>query len=350
MAYRLATESDVLKKRFNIVCRQVLGTKKKHTKDVYFAQLGYPTLSTPRSRRSDGANTGIRNEEERDAYTKLYRLKSDGTRDTSFWRTAPLEQICSEKVMSPPMELADVGGEDVLFGNEPARAAYRAFRKFPISASDESSIMTIVRLDALITSVIDTFASAPNTPLSVSNPDSNAEPGISPSPSNKRAWSGLKGGTIPLDVVRRFKSLLPIAVSQVHCEILQRMKSVIDDLGVAQDIELGVRLGDNVEERLSNIEREFTIAFRYPLNGRYYISLRQDAFRNHVCCWIGSINDCYLLQSSSLDIPFKEFSGQETLGVIESDDELPGVSVSPRNLVTSTHRALPFDDEDADED
>lgn len=322
LAFRLAAESSVLKKRFDVVCRQVISVRKKQTKDIYFSTLGYTSLSFPRSRVVQEGNGATRVEEEREAYSRLHRLNSDGTRDTSFWRMGVFEEICCPASSQAPMELSETGGPDVLFRNEPARLTYKQFRKYPISDGDECSIMSIVRLDALMTSVIDTLEETSNPCPPASERPSGTE--FASKPTNTiNAKRGVKGGVIPLDVIRRFRSLLPLAASQLHSFILNEIKDVADESGIAPEWEFKVKLHGSVDARLANDKRQFTIAFRYPPNGRYYIALTQTAFRSYICGWVGSVNDCIILQSASLETSFMMFVGQQSFRVVESDEELP---------------------------
>lgn len=348
LAYRLASESDILKKRFEVVCRQVLSGRKKHTKDIYFSTLGYASLSAPKSRTFDNGNSATRDNEEREAYSRLHRLRPDGTRDTSFWRMASFAEICSETLNSVPSELEHANDVDVLFGNKAARLTYRQFRKYPIDGGDETSVLSIIRLDALMTSVIDNFASRTYTPCTTDITHDLSADCADDIETNKKCWRGVKGGTIPLDVIRRFRSLLPLASSQFHCTVLDTIKDVLSKEGFPADLELGVQHDGSLNSRLYNCKREFTLAFRYPPNGRYYIAVTQDAFSRYVCSWVGSVNDCYILQSPSLDANFTPFDGQASLDMVESDDELPETLI-PLARVSSSDRVLSFDDEEVED-
>lgn len=82
----------------------------------------------------------------------------DGTSDTSFWRIASFSQVCSSSSLANLLELRYVYGLDELFLNEPARLACQTFRKFKEEKDAETTFLSIMRLDAIITDVIDSFA------------------------------------------------------------------------------------------------------------------------------------------------------------------------------------------------
>lgn len=57
------------------------------------------------------------------------------------------------------MTLEPLEAIDRLFGNEAARSAYRKFWKYSFKSNEESSTLSIIRLDAYITRIVDSIAS-----------------------------------------------------------------------------------------------------------------------------------------------------------------------------------------------
>lgn len=49
--FKYASEGDVLKSRLKHQCKQVISTRKKYAKEVYFSQLGYASTLAVRSKR-----------------------------------------------------------------------------------------------------------------------------------------------------------------------------------------------------------------------------------------------------------------------------------------------------------
>lgn len=83
-----------------------------------------------------------------------------GTRDTSAWRKGKFEDMFAHGSLNTSWKhitLQQVYGVDTLFGNEPARKAFGVFRKFQPCPVDEVTILTLIRLDAIITRDIDSF-------------------------------------------------------------------------------------------------------------------------------------------------------------------------------------------------
>ena len=48
-------------------------------------------------------------------------------------------------------------GKDILFANEPARRAFKLFRKVHVREEDDATVNTLIRFDAVITSIVDSF-------------------------------------------------------------------------------------------------------------------------------------------------------------------------------------------------
>lgn len=78
-----------------------------------------------------------------------------------------------------------------------------------------------------------------------------------------------------------------------------------------------------IVERLNSADREDTRFFKMPLNGDFYNALTMHASSDNICSWIGKVQDCSILRSSSLDVPFQEFKTTSPLPVFfESDEEV----------------------------
>lgn len=335
--FSIASRSKVLPLRFAYYCRQVMSTRKRNVKDVYFSSLGYTTISATRGKGSASDFVTVRAAEEAEAYGRLYHIlpNQSGTlcdnRDTSFWRLAKFEDICTISARTSPVTLRSVDGVDHLFNNEPARRAYSAFRKFKVDADEETSALSIIRLDAIMTSIVDRFKPQDHTSgrrdSAVGNRSSRTGEHRSEGEVDGEVHQQAKGGRVPLESVRRFRSLLPTAASQ----FLQRAHALFTR-ALARDqytlqTELSVRESGTDLERLNNKNRMYTIAFRYPVNRHYFIALTQHTFADCICKWVGVVTDCVLLHSRSLDGEFHLFQTSDVLDRIQEDDEDVNVQV-----------------------
>lgn len=315
--YTVASESRVLRSRFDAQCRQVLSTRKKHAKDIYFSLLGYNHIVAARKKDSCPQFDLKRQQQMADAYEKLHSTLPDGRRDTAYWRTASFMSICSENSMSSPVELVDVNGVDLLFKNEPARKAFVMFRKSKIEEQNEMSALTIARMDALMTSVVDSFHD--HSEISISNDGIHSD-----NPTDESQQKALlKGGRIPMTVLRRMQVLLPTAVSLLLQTSYDHLRKALSHDTALMKNELSVRAGGSDVERFDNEKRLHTVAFKYPGHSCYYISITPEAFSKFICKWIGGVSDCYLLYSTSLSAPFKCLEQDTCLeGAYESDEEI----------------------------
>lgn len=88
-------------------------------------------------------------------YQRLYSLNTDGERHTSYRKKASFETVCARGSIGEENEDAD--DVDAIFGNEPARQDFRAFRKFKAGSEQECGTTKLVRLDAAMTTTIDSL-------------------------------------------------------------------------------------------------------------------------------------------------------------------------------------------------
>ena len=275
-----------------------------------------------------------------EAFEKIYRVHESGETDTAFWRTASYEEIRADKNLiaenSPHSNNADV-----LFRNEPARKAYAAYRKYAICEAEETSVLTIARMDAFINSIIASFSGNKE-----SGQRSNNQDDINSMPRR----SSRKGGKIPLESIRRFKSLLPIACTQLHREVYNKLTNIFQGSGNLLESECRCYPGKTEVERLGNNRRQLTKAFKYPRNGHYYIAIRNDCFAKYVCRWIGFVHDCFLLETSQLNVDFKLVGPDDNLNIIESDDEVPSPNFDDMNYNSAPIDGTFSEDEQSDVD
>lgn len=123
------------------------------------------------------------------------------------------------------------------------------------------------------------------------------------------------GGTIPLDVVRRFRTLLPKTHTIFHDHVPEVIKtSCSGDRNVFQH---GISVPRYVSGFQSRAHKQHNhrFSFKYPLNVILYISLNQHAFREYISAWIGSVNDCYILRSVRLEVSVDSFGAHYSLHV-----------------------------------
>lgn len=64
------------------------------------------------------------------------------------------------------------------------------------------------------------------------------------------------------------------------------------------------------------------------LNGKIYIAFTCHVFGKYIFEWLGSVHDCYVLQSWSVISPFKKFDTSYILKVVNdsNEDEIQGAS------------------------
>ncbi len=383
--YNFSSKSVHLLTRFQHSCRQSISNKKNKAKDVYFSFLGYDSINIGikkgLSRSAIEELESKKNLHMTTAYKKLYKTLEDGTRDTTFWRMANFSEICSNDVQE--LELRDVEGTDELFFNEPARLAYSAFQKFDLGCDADASISTLIRVDAFMTSIIDSFKSSSEA-LQNSKPQNSVDnteddegeinnvnqkdgrdksidskenksandsgklsqnSAVKYSETTRAARKKNKGGTVPMEATKRLRSLLPIAAAQLLNQALNIFKHKLSSNHRKLKFELSIGIENLVTAKLRNSRRSFTVAFKHPQNSKIYIALNSNAFSDLICCWIGRITDCYILQADSFNREFKSFSHSNPYEIFhESDGE--GVSEEGNEFAkTTAHISYETDDD-----
>lgn len=212
-----ATESMESFNRFKAVCTQTFSTRKKCMKDAFFSELGYNYI---RSNKPKGTIHDKKLEEMKMAYSKIYRLLQSGERDISWWRTAKVDEICNGTAnrSSTLTESAESDGTvDGLFQNEPARKAFQQFSKYFTKPTYDATVLSLIRLDALVTGIVDVL----NVEDIEDSDDNNEEKrGLD----NVRKRTSLRGGRVPPVAVRTYKGLLTLAASQFLCNALPLFK------------------------------------------------------------------------------------------------------------------------------
>lgn len=193
----------------------------------------------------------------REAYQKLNKTLQNGERYMSLWSTAPFTIICADAVHDTPVSLRDPGCVDALFCNEASRRACRQFRKFNISKENDTTFLTVIRLDAIITYIIDSFTASKsnmdNTNIEHESDQENEE--------KLNHLPSYKGGLIPIYSLRGFKTLLPAAASQFLTSSFILIKHFMEEQPVQIDIETNFRKSGYVTQRLNNLNRTCMVDF-----------------------------------------------------------------------------------------
>ena len=139
--------------RFGILCSQLISERKRKTKEIYFNTLGYCYIISVKS-KGDEMHDIRKSEQMKDVYKKLYSVKRNGERDMAYWRTACFDDICENKMVGKDCKNIENDAVDNLFNNGAAVLALEQFRKFEMKETDDASLMTLVRLDTVMTSFI----------------------------------------------------------------------------------------------------------------------------------------------------------------------------------------------------
>lgn len=58
-----------------------------------------------------------------------------------------------------------------------------------------------------------------------------------------------------------------------------------------------------------------------PASGQLYIALPSQTFKQHICAWLGSIHNYYVLKSKSLNKPLKNSNPQNVQEIVHNSKE-----------------------------
>lgn len=166
---------------------------------------------------------------------------SYGNRDTTFWRTADFVDILSNRLVSNPLRLSTVKGVDIFFMNDGETEANNLFKKYSFSEFEETSTMTIVSIDAFLSSTIDSISS----PLPCTTLVHNGK--VGQRNGDKRAG---KGRSSQIDSVHILQHLPPQAASNFYKSVIEVITNEIDKRAVSVSWEFGAIVGNPDKERL----------------------------------------------------------------------------------------------------
>lgn len=266
---------------------------------------------------------------------KLHKMNDDGIRDTTYYKTALFQDICSSSSVHSHPNISE-REVDHPFCNKPACLELEEFQKLKVEAQDDMSSSTLVRLDALITSVVDgfgTFVEKCESQRSFISCESAAHNGTlcdsrvedaanceTHAVVEKSTLKSKKGERIPVESRKRYRQLLPIAVENVLCESLLCLKNALDDDADKWDADREEDPGANGECVPDNSCRKHTIAFKYSGTGHVYIALKARSIRKLVCEWIGHVLDCYILHSRGFGKAVSAFRSSDPLDVFNNSN------------------------------
>lgn len=118
----------MLQKRFKQKCIEALTSrKKKSAKDLCYRLLEYKALFDPRTKSCSLDLEAKRKQERKGEYDKLYKRRSCGLRDSTWWHMARYNKMCSEENSVCSREEENVSSRDHFFRT---KATGRAFKKF----------------------------------------------------------------------------------------------------------------------------------------------------------------------------------------------------------------------------
>lgn len=225
-------------------------------------------------------------------------------RGLSCWRTADTLEICSDTLLSDLQLKDDSFKVNKLFTNDSAQRAYLVFKKFDKVRYTESSILSIVRLDAIIAYIVDALQ-GPSKGSRTENSSQSAIPAVeefdfsSFSTSAKKQKCRQRRDRKPREKIRSFKRYMPAAVCQPlrFCcyEYLYGCRSRgldQDDLKfVCTDRTMGEQWS-RFQNIFDNRFRSHTMTFCYPGSGHIYVPFTSCAFFDYIYDCIGVVSAC----------------------------------------------------------
>lgn len=133
--YHGAAHSKQLCKRFIKACKQSVSSRKKAARDKCLSNLGYFSLVV--SRNGSISDRDVQNKAKQllKLRAKLVKVGSNGKRVTTDWQKAKAEDILDDGTKLVEINNSTGKATNSLFGNEPEKKSFRAFRKFGDDAS-----------------------------------------------------------------------------------------------------------------------------------------------------------------------------------------------------------------------
>lgn len=96
-------------------------------------------------------------QEIKEAYNKLFKLTCSETRDTSYWRKASFNEVCSENLKSSTNNSTQCLAVDNLFTFNEALPAFSEFWCTPLTDKSETSLSFVATFEAVVTDAVASF-------------------------------------------------------------------------------------------------------------------------------------------------------------------------------------------------
>lgn len=121
-----------------------------------------------------------------------------------------------------------------------------------------------------------------------------------------------RSGTIPLNSTQNLKQLHSITATIFTQSCNSTFKLEATACGVEVKKGLFVHPSDNVFGTLRNISGEHKICYEIQSSAHFFIPLTVHDSHEFICSWIGHVNNCFILLSSSSEshfvLPGSDFS------------------------------------------
>lgn len=165
----------------------------------------------------------------------------------------------------------------------------------------ETSLTTLIKFDAIMTSAIDSLSNMTHKIKNYGN--KNNRRSFSSVDDDRQAISN-KEGTVPQKSIRRMKEIFSVIASNQLLFCHARFCRMVANKSEQEQARLANRSSGSVDGKMYNQNRSYTICFRIPDTGYYYVGLTINVFQGFICDCMGNVSDCYILYSRTSEGPF----------------------------------------------
>ena len=291
--------------KFRKALREAVNNRKQSGKTKYLKMLGYELASQSKPKQNPERKMLIE-EQQKLAKSRLFKVGTDGNPDTMSWRLSSYSSLRNERGNRTPgsgrfgtyNENANKEDQvDILFINEPARAAFNEMNgyivpKSYLSDNDDSSIISLARADAWITTAM-RYISLEGT-----------------------------GGRRNNEFVQSFEVLVGKALERIISDIWEDISSLAN-----HELAVSIGSGEDQADPYCNNLRDWTVVLQSPEDNYLYLLITPNYFRTHVCSWYGQVKDCQIGRCSVGEVSFTKITtkmvfDQQEDSDIETNEEL----------------------------
>lgn len=254
-------------------CKAVFNSRKEAGKDACFRLLRYGALFAPRNKPGDEIVEIQRTQNMQEAYNKRFEKDSRVLRDSSYWRKAAFDEMCSDSIILCREDVDEERNVDRLLKFSEARKAFKKFCRTYVLEESEIFPSFLSIFVSIITEEIESLNFLLQNLKENEHYNGEKDHNVRHSTIHDRSESKIlrsfrKEEAIPHESAMRLEALFPKGAAHLHCECYDFLKPKTNLSPDLLHVKISVKKVRSKEERFDRKNRICTYVVRMPSNGK----------------------------------------------------------------------------------